>query len=75
MGRFENGISSEKAWIFERSFKTPTVRNVALTRPLLSQWCLPILLDVVNFYDLGGAGGMSIDAKNQTLSSDHLNLE
>lgn len=74
MGRFDNAIASEQAWIYERSFKTTTVRNVELTSPYFHNGAFARLLDVVNFYDKGGAGGVGVEVKNQTLSSDPLEL-
>lgn len=75
MGRYGNSIVSEKAWIYERSFKTTTVRNVELTAPYFHNGAFKSLEDVVNFYDRGGAGGMGVTVKNQTLASDHLGLK
>lgn len=74
MGRFANAIASEKAWIYERSFKTTTVRNAELTAPYFHNGAYKRLLDVVNFYDRGGAGGYGVEVKNQTLASDALGL-
>lgn len=39
---------------FEGAFKTPTLRNVALTAPYMHTGELATLLDVVEFYDRGG---------------------
>ncbi len=75
MGRFANEIYSEQAWIFERSFKTTTVRNVELTAPYFHNGAYPTLEAVVNFYNSGGGSGFGIEVKNQTLAPEPLNLD
>lgn len=74
MGRHANGIHSERAWIFERSFKTTTIRNAALTAPYFHNGAYPTLEAVVNFYNLGGGSGFGLEVQNQTLPSEPLNL-
>lgn len=74
MGRYANEIYSEQAWIFERSFKTTTVRNVQLTAPYFHNGAYPSLEAVVNFYDLGGGAGFGLEVKNQTLPGEPLHL-
>ena len=73
-GRYVNNISNEKAWIYERSFKTSTVRNVLLTGPYFHNGAYKTLESVVDFYNEGGGEGMGLEVKNQTLSSSKLNL-
>jgi len=56
------------------SFKTPTVRNAALTAPYMHNGVLPTLADVVDFYNDGGGYGRGILLPTQTLPTDKLNL-
>lgn len=73
-GRLSNKIYSEMTWIYERSFKTVTVRNAALTAPYFHNGSYKTLDEVVDFYNNGGGVGMGLKIKNQTLSSDSLHL-
>jgi cytochrome c peroxidase len=74
LGRSVNGIKSESAWIYERSFKTTTVRNVEFTAPYFHNGAYNTLEDVVDFYNHGGGAGLGIEVKNQTLPPDRLGL-
>lgn len=56
------------------AFRTPTLRNVALTAPYMHNGVFRTLEQVVDFYDVGGAHGVGIDLPNQTLPSDSLHL-
>lgn len=73
-GRYSNGIYGEQAWIYSKSFKTPTVRNVELTAPYFHNGAYPSLEAVVDFYDHGGGGGLGYAVINQTLPDSPLNL-
>lgn len=73
-GRYDNAVFSEKAWIYEKSFKTSTVRNVALTAPYFHHGAFPTLEQVIDFYNNGGGTGMGLTVKNQTLAADSLHL-
>ncbi|MES2864983.1 MAG: cytochrome c peroxidase [Bacteroidota bacterium] len=73
-GRYNNGILNEKSWIFEKSFKTVTVRNANETAPYFHNGAYSTLDDVLEFYNQGGGEGMGISTKNQTLASDKLDL-
>lgn len=73
-GRLGNKIYSEQAWIYERSFKTVTVRNAGLTAPYFHNGSYKTLYQVVDFYDNGGGVGMGLKIKNQTLGADSLHL-
>ncbi len=75
MGRYANTLYSEQAWIYERSFKTTTVRNVALTAPYFHNGAYSTLEQVVDFYDHGGGAGLGLEVKNQTLPPDSLHLQ
>ena len=55
-------------------FKTPTVRNIAITGPYMHNGVYNTLEDVLNFYNLGGGGGLGFDLEHQTLPFDNLNL-
>lgn len=73
-GRWSNTILSEYAWIYEKSFKTNTVRNAGLTAPYFHNGAYSTLEEVIDFYDNGGGGGLGLNVSNQTLSPDPLNL-
>lgn len=73
-GRYDNAVYSEKAWIYEKSFKTSTVRNIALTAPYFHHGAFQTLEQVIDFYDTGGGAGMGLTVKNQTLAADSLHL-
>lgn len=60
--------------IYRRSFKTPTVRNAALTAPYMHNGVYGTLEEVIDFYDRGGGIGLGLDVPNQTLPPDRLNL-
>ncbi|MBT1689766.1 cytochrome-c peroxidase [Dawidia soli] len=73
-GRLDNQVFSEASWIFERSFKTTTVRNVALTAPYFHNGAYKTLEEVIDFYNNGGGTGHGLEVKNQTLAADSLHL-
>lgn len=56
------------------AFKTPTLRNAALTAPYLHNGAFRTLADVVEFYNAGGGAGLGFDVPNQTLPPDSLHL-
>ncbi|MFN7099214.1 MAG: cytochrome-c peroxidase [Flavobacterium sp.] len=56
------------------AFKTPTLRNAALTAPYMHNGAFESLEEVVVFYNEGGGAGTGITVDNQTLPSDKLNL-
>jgi cytochrome c peroxidase len=56
------------------AFKTPTVRNTALTAPYMHNGVFATLEQVVEFYDRGGGAGLGFDLPNQTLPFDSLGL-
>ncbi len=68
------GIVRENAAIYRGSFKTPTVRNVALTAPYFHNGAYDRLEDVVDFYARGGGVGIGLDVPYQTLPFDTLDL-
>tara|TARA_R110002050_G_C8962369_1_gene514586 strand:+ start:249 stop:2102 length:1854 start_codon:yes stop_codon:yes gene_type:complete len=73
-GRIANQITSESAWIYEKSFKTTTVRNVELTAPYFHNGAYKTLEEVIDFYNDGGGEGLGLTVKNQTLPPDPLDL-
>lgn len=56
------------------AFKTPTLRNIALTAPYMHNGVYNTLEEVVDFYDKGGGAGLGISLSNQTLPAEPLNL-
>ena len=56
------------------SFKTPTLRNVALTAPYMHNGVFKTLEEVMEFYNNGGGKGLKIAPPNQTLPFEKLNL-
>ncbi len=56
------------------AFKTPTVRNAALTAPYMHNGVYRTLDEVVDFYNRGGGAGIGITLPNQTLPPDTLGL-
>ncbi|TDE27208.1 cytochrome-c peroxidase [Flavobacterium ranwuense] len=56
------------------AFKTPSLRNVAVTAPYMHNGVYSTLEEVVDFYNKGGGVGMGISVENQTLPTDKLEL-
>jgi hypothetical protein len=56
------------------AFKTPTIRNVAITAPYMHNGVFKTLEEVVSFYNKGGGKGLGYEVENQTLPFDKLNL-
>lgn len=73
-GRVKSNVKKEDSWIYENSFKTMTVRNIALTKPYFHNGAFDTLEEVLDFYNEGGAEGLGIKINNQTLPADKLNL-
>ncbi len=74
LGRYASGYPRDRADFFKYSFKTVTVRNVALTAPYMHNGVYNTLEEVVDFYNRGGGAGMGLPLDHQTLPFDHLNL-
>lgn len=66
VGRYEVTIDPKDRW----AYKTPMLRNVAVTQPYMHDGSLATLEDVVEFYDRGG-----IDNENKSPLLVPLNLE
>ena len=56
------------------AFKTPTLRNVALTAPYMHNGQYQTLDQVLDFYNQGGGLGLGLAVDNQTLPPDKLHL-
>ena len=56
------------------AFRTPSLRNVALTAPYMHNGAFRTLGDVIAFYDVGGGHGVGVRLSNQTLPPDSLHL-
>ncbi|MDQ1165040.1 cytochrome-c peroxidase [Flavobacterium sp. SORGH_AS_0622] len=56
------------------AFKTPTVRNAAVSAPYMHNGVFKTLEEVVSFYNKGGGQGLGYSVENQTLPFDKLNL-
>jgi cytochrome c peroxidase len=56
------------------SFKTSSLRNIALTAPYMHNGVFNTLEEVVDFYNDGGGKGLHIAPKNQSLPFDKLDL-
>jgi cytochrome c peroxidase len=56
------------------AFKTPTLRNVALTAPYMHNGVYRTLEQVVDFYDRGGGHGIGAAVDNRTLPTTRLRL-
>ena len=74
-GRIASGRHSDEAEFYKNSFKTMTVRNVALTGPYFHNGAYHDLREVVEFYNSGGAAGRGVELPNQTLPPDSLGLQ
>lgn len=73
IGRYA-GHLKERAEFYKHSFKTPTVRNIAVTAPYMHNGAYKNLDDVVDFYNKGGGIGLGYDVPHQTLPFDSLSL-
>jgi cytochrome c peroxidase len=73
-GRINSPVKKENSWIYENSFKTVTVRNIALTKPYFHNGAFNTLEEVLDFYNEGGGEGLGLKMKNQTLAPDKLDL-
>jgi cytochrome c peroxidase len=74
LGRYDNGRARDHAVHLQFSFKTPTIRNAALTAPYMHNGVYPTLASVVDFYNRGGGAGLGLDLPHQTLPFDQLHL-
>ncbi len=49
------------------AFKTPTLRNIALTAPYMHDGSIPTLQKVIDFYELGGTHNPYLSEKIRVL--------
>jgi len=63
-----------KVGIHKYAFKTPTVRNIALTAPYMHNGVYRTLEEVLEFYNKGGGAGFGIKLSSQTLPPEPLHL-
>lgn len=56
------------------AFKTPTVRNAAVTAPYMHNGVFTSLEQLLDFYNKGGGVGIGLSVPNQTLPADPLGL-
>jgi len=68
LGRYEVTLDPEDVW----RYRTPSLRNVALTAPYMHNGALLSLEDVIEYYDRGGTGAEGQDSRITPL---HLTLE
>jgi cytochrome c peroxidase len=66
--------ATDMAPLHDFAFKTPTVRNAAVTAPYMHNGVFRTLDEVVDFYDAGGGAGRGLRVPNQTLPADSLHL-
>lgn len=59
LGRYEITRQPEDRW----RYRTPGLRNVALTAPYMHDGSLPTLAAVVRFYDVGGVPNEGLDSR------------
>lgn len=59
---------------FKGAFKTPTVRNAAVTYPYMHNGAFRTLETLMEFYNKGGGAGLGLSVPDQTLSSSPLRL-
>ena len=66
LGRYEITEAPDDRW----KYKTPTLRNIALTAPYMHDGSLSTLAEVIDFYDAGGVPNPLLDPRIRPL---HLN--
>lgn len=59
---------------YQRAFKTPTVRNAAMTAPYMHNGAFGSLEEVMDFYNAGGGNGLGMKDPYQTLTATKLGL-
>ncbi len=59
---------------FKGAFKTPTVRNAALTGPYMHNGAFRDLNRLMDFYNKGGGAGLGLPVPDQTLPTSPLHL-
>jgi cytochrome c peroxidase len=64
LGRYEVTQAARDRW----KFRTPTLRNVAITAPYMHDGSLGSLMEVVEFYNRGGVANEGLDPKISPLN-------
>ncbi|HVY76098.1 MAG TPA: cytochrome c peroxidase [Puia sp.] len=59
---------------YRGAFKTPTVRDAAVTAPYMHNGAFASLDTLIEFYNKGGGAGLGLDIPQQTLSPSPLHL-
>ncbi len=59
---------------YQQAFKTPTLRNVAVTAPYMHNGSMRSLEKVMEFYNKGGGRGLGLTTPQQTLPAEPLHL-
>jgi cytochrome c peroxidase len=67
-------LLKEQVPFYDYSFKTPTVRNITISKPYMHNGAYQTLDEVMNFYNNGGGAGVGIQLEYQTLGTDKLEL-
>ena len=66
LGRYEATGRTEHRW----QFRTPSLRNVAVTAPYMHDGSLATLAEVIDFYDAGGVPNEGLDPRIRPLRLD-----
>ena len=64
LGRYEITLNPEDRW----KYKTPSLRNIALTAPYMHNGSLSTLTEVIEFYNQGGVVNNMLDSRIKPLS-------
>lgn len=70
LGRFEVTRNPADRW----AYKTPSLRNVALTAPYMHDGSLATLTDVVRFYNVGGHANDGLDPRIRPLGLSEVDV-
>jgi cytochrome c peroxidase len=73
-GRVSSSRPTDRAWFYNHSFKTVSVRNTELTAPYMHNGVYHTLEEVLDFYNKGGGNGLGLTIPNQTLPDAPLGL-
>jgi len=71
LGRYEVTGLPDDRW----RYRTPTLRNIALTAPYMHDGSLPTLRDVLLYYNRGGVQNETLDALIKPLGLDESELD
>jgi cytochrome c peroxidase len=71
LGRYEVSQNPADRW----QYKTPSLRNIALTAPYMHNGSLGSLRDVVEFYNCGGVANENLDGLIKPLNLTHQEID